>query len=120
MDMYLSKHWETVKDREALCPWGRRVGHNLMTTKDQLQKLVSRSVLESTVFMCHTCFPRLHQSWGKNEIFRSLSLAPVPTGFGDLDHHTLPFKVIPGGMSCAHRDAKFSFLENYSFEPSLD
>ena len=111
MDMYLSKHWETVKDREAWCPRGHRVRHNLATTKDQLQNLVNRSVLESTLFICHTCFPRLHQSWGKNEIFRSLSLAPVPTGFGDQDHHSLAFKVIPRGMSCAHWDARFSSLE---------
>lgn len=90
---------------------GSEVSPFLGSGKDQLQNLVNRSILESTLFMYHTSFPRLHQSWGKNEIFRSLSLAPNPTSFGDQDHHPLPFKVIPASVSCAHWDAIFSFLQ---------
>ena len=33
INMSLSKLWETVKDREAWCPWGRRVRHNLAIEK---------------------------------------------------------------------------------------
>ena len=44
--------WKMVKDREA-CPWGRRVGHDLVTQQQQWS-LSSRLGLETSFYFLHS------------------------------------------------------------------